>query len=159
MTRSPSSGPCSSQREGLPPDVEQLLVKVVADGFTAYRCGPKHAPYAVLACYQWEHYVDLLTITDFDRMVTARVPKHDALDIFAPTVVVWSYQGPPRPALRALLELVHPAHPDAPHGAYPAPAGLLIPRARQRPMTIRPPAPGRAGVRADRLASAMSSPW
>jgi hypothetical protein len=159
VRRSPSTGPRSSRREGLPPDVEELLVKVVADGFTAYRCGPKHAPYALLACYQWDHYVDLLTIADFDRMLTARVPKRDTLDLFAPTVVVWSYEGPPQPALRALLELVHPAHPAAPHVEYPAPAGLLIPRARQRPMTIRLPSPGRARVRADRLATAMKSPW
>lgn len=140
---------------GLTSDVEELLVKVAADGFTAYRCGPKHAPYAVLACYEWDHYVDLLTIADFDQMITARVPKRDALDIFAPTVVVWSYQGPPQPALRGLLELVHPAHPDAPHDEHPAPAGLRIPRAWQRPMTIRPPSPGQAHVRAERLATAM----
>jgi hypothetical protein len=126
-----------SGQVGLAPDVEELLVKVATDGFTAYRCGPKHAPYALLACYPWAHYVDLLTIQDFDRMITARVPKRDPLDIFAPTVVVWSYEGPPQPALRALLALVHPAHPDAPHSEYPAPAGLLIPRARQRPMAIR----------------------
>ena len=148
-----------SGQVGLAPDVEELLAKVVADGFTAYRCGPRHAPYALLACYQWDHYVDLLTIQNFDRMITARVPKRDTLDIFAPTVVVWSSEGPPQPALRALLELVHPAHPDAPHVEYPAPAGLLIPRARQRPMTIRPPSPSRARVRADRLATAMRSPW
>jgi hypothetical protein len=158
MRRSPPTGPRSSRREGLPPEVEELLVKVAADGFTAYRCGPKHAPHALLACYEWDHYVDLLTIADFDWMITARVPKRDTLDILAPTVVVWSYEGPPRPALRALLHLVHPAHPDAPVTEYPAPAGLRIPRARQRPMTIRPPSPGRARVRAERLATAMMTP-
>lgn len=149
-----------SDQVGLAPDVEELLVKVAADGFTAYRCGPKHAPHAVLACYEWDRYVDLLTIADFDWVITARVPKRDTLDILAPTVVVWSYEGPPQPALRALLELVHPAHPDAPVAEYPAPAGLRIPRAQQRPMTIRLPSPGRAHVRAERLATAMrTSPW
>ncbi len=138
--------------------VEELLIDVAADGFTLYCCGPKHAPNALLACYEWDHYVDLLTILNFDRVTTARVPKRDTLDIFAPTVMVWSYEGPPLPALRALLQLVHPAHPDAPVTEYPAPAGLRIPRARQRPMTIRPPSPGRARVRTERLATAMMTP-
>ncbi|MDQ2883639.1 MAG: hypothetical protein M3Y48_21405 [Actinomycetota bacterium] len=56
--------------------------------------------------------------------------------------------------------LVHPAPPDAPGAEYPAPAGLSIPRTRQRPMTIRLPSPGRAHVRAERLTTAMrTSPW
>ena len=99
-------------------------------------------------------YVDLLTIRDFDRVTTARVPKRDGADIFAPEVVVWAYEGPPQQALRALLDLVHPAHLDAPTAEYPAPAGLLVARAKQRPMTIRPPLPSQARARADRLATA-----
>ncbi|HET9116687.1 MAG TPA: hypothetical protein VFN75_01175 [Pseudonocardiaceae bacterium] len=158
MRRSPSTGPRSSQRESLPPEVEELLIDVVADGFSLYCCGPRHAPHALLACYGWDHYVDLLSIADFDRMIAARVPKPNTLDIFAPTAVVWSYEGPPQPVLRSLLELVHPAHPDAPVAEYPAPAGLRISRARQRPMTIRPPSPGRAGMRAQRLATAITAP-
>ncbi|MGH4011291.1 MAG: hypothetical protein ACRDTH_24545 [Pseudonocardiaceae bacterium] len=141
----------------LPPVVEELLVEVVAEGFVVYCCGPKTAPNALVACYEWKHCVDLITISDFNRVTTARVPARDKLDIFAPQVVVWAYQGPPQQALRALLDLVHPAHPDAPTADYPAPASLHIPRAQQRPMTIRPPSPGRAGMRAARLATAMTT--
>ncbi|MGH3988414.1 MAG: hypothetical protein ACRDTZ_14025, partial [Pseudonocardiaceae bacterium] len=141
----------------LPPVVEGLLVDVVADGFVVYCCGPKTAPNALVACYEWERYVDLVTIRDFDRITTARVPARDKLDIFAPETVVWIYEGPPQQALRTLLCLVHPAHPDAPSTHYPAPASLHVPRAELRPMTIRPPSPGRAGVRAARLATAMTT--
>jgi hypothetical protein len=141
---------------GLPTVVEKLLVDVTTDGFTLYCCGLKTAPNALVAAYEWTQYVDLLTIRDFDRVTTARVPKRNAVDIFAPEVVVWAYEGPPQQALRALLELVHPAHPDAPTADYPAPAGLHLPRAQQRPMTIRPPSPSQARVRANRLAAAMS---
>jgi hypothetical protein len=144
------------QRTRLPTMVEQLLVEVVADGFALYRCGPKAAPRALLACYEWDDYVDLLTIVNFDRLATARVPKRDVLDIFAPEVVVWAYEGPAQHALRALLDLVHPAHPDAPLAHYPAPLSLHIPRDRQRPMTIRLPSPGRARMRAERLTAAMT---
>jgi hypothetical protein len=143
---------------GLPAVVEQLLVEVVADGFTVYCCGPKTAPNALVASYEWTHHVDLLTIRDFDQISTARVLKRGTVDIFAPEVVVWSYEGPPQHALRALLELVHPAHPDAPTAEYPAPASLHVPRAQQRPMAIRPSSPRRARVRADRLATAMTTP-
>lgn len=49
------------------------------------------------------------------------------LDIFAPEVVVWAYEGPPQQALRALLTLVHPTHPDAPVAEYPAPRACIFP--------------------------------
>ena len=147
--------PSAAGQVGLPAAVEELLVDVATDGFTLYCCGSKTAPNALVAAYEWTQYVDLLTIRDFDRVTTARVPKRNAVDIFAPEVVVWAYQGLPQQALRALLELVHPAHPDAPTADYPAPAGLRVPRAQQRPMTIRSPSPSQARVRANRLATAM----
>jgi hypothetical protein len=158
MRRPRSSGTDCGGQVSLPSGVEQLLVDVVADGFVLYCCGPKTAPNAVVASYEWEHYVDLLTIRDFDRVTTARVPTRGGADIFAPEVVVWAYQGPPQQALRALLNLVHPAHPDAPTVDYPAPTSLHIPRAQQRPMTIQLPSPGHAGARAARLATAMTIP-
>lgn len=145
----------SAEQVGLSPVVEGLLVEVVKDGFTLYRCGPKAAPNALIACYEWEHYADLLTVRDFDRVITARVPAPG--DIFAPQVVVWAYEGAPQHAIRALLTLVHPAHPDAPVTEYPAPAGLGVPRGQQRPMTIQLPTPGRAGTRAARLTAAMTT--
>lgn len=143
------------QRGGLPPEVERLLLDVVADGFVLYRCGPHAEPHALVASYDWENSVDLVTIRDFDRITTARVPKRGLVDLFAPEVVVWAYEGPPQWALRAVLNLVHPQHPDAPTTEYPAPPSLRIPHAEQRPLTIRPPAPERAGVRAARLAALL----
>jgi hypothetical protein len=98
----------------------------------------------------------LLSIQDFARVITARVPTAGLpVDIFAPEVVVWAYEGLPQHAVRALQNLVHPDHPDAPTTAYPAPARLRVPRAQQRPMSIQLPLPGRAGVRGHRLATAM----
>ncbi len=159
MRRLPLAAPHHGGQEvGLPTGVEELLVDVVADGFALYCCGPKAAPNALVACYQWGHCLDLLTIRDFDRVTTARVPTQGRrVDLFAPEVVVWAYEGPPQPALRALLDLMHPAHPEAPTAGYPAPASLRIPRAQQRPMTIQPPSPTRAGVRAARLTTAMTT--
>ncbi|MGH3824882.1 MAG: hypothetical protein ACRDRA_18910 [Pseudonocardiaceae bacterium] len=145
----------SVEQVGLSPVVEELLVDVVDDGFTLYSCGPKVAPNALITCYAWGQYADLLTVRDFDRVITARVPMPG--DIFAPEVVVWAYEGPPQHAIRALLTLVHPAHPDAPVTEYPAPARLRVPRAQQRPMTIRLPTLSRAGARASRLTTAMTT--
>jgi hypothetical protein len=142
----------------LPAVVEELLVEVAEDGFTLYCCGPTTAPTALVACYAWEHYIDLITIQDFDRVSTARLPTRDtSVDIFAPQVAVWTHEGPPQRALRAVLDLVHPAHPEAPRASYPAPASLHVPRAQQRPMIIRLPPPGRTRVRADRLATAIKT--
>jgi hypothetical protein len=158
MRCAPPAGLGHDGDAGLPVGVEQLLVEVVADGFTVYCCGPKAAPHALVAAYEWEHWVDLLTIGDFNRVTTARLPIRGTVDIFAPKVVVWAYEGSPQRALRAVLELVHPAHPDAPTSEYPAPAGLHVPRAQQRPMTIRLPSPRLARARANRLATALPIP-
>src|SRR5262245_22001584 len=38
---------------GLPAVVEELLADVVADGFSVYCCGPKTAPHALVASYEW----------------------------------------------------------------------------------------------------------
>lgn len=141
---------------GLPSAVERLLLDVVADGFVLCCCGGRLEPTALVAFYEWEHYVDLVTIRRFDRVTTGRVPKHDDMDVFAPEMVVWAYEGPAEPALRALLNLVHPQHPDAPTRAYLAPCSLHVPRHEQRPVTIRPPSYGRTGVRAARLAAALA---
>ena len=157
MRRLPSITVDRGGHAGLPAMVEELLVDMVNDGFALYCCGPKAAPNALVTCYEWDHYVDLLTIRDFDRIVTARMPKRESVDIFAPEVVVWAYEGPPHDALRALRDLVHPAHPSAPTIEYPAPARLCVPRAQQRPMTIRLPGPSRARARAARLATAMTT--
>jgi hypothetical protein len=142
----------------LPSHIEKLLVDVVADGFTLYCCGPKGAPSALVAAYQWTEYVDLVTIRNFDWITTARACASPGgrVDVLAPDTVVWSYEGPPQWALRGLLELVHPQHPRAPVHAYPAPASLHIPRTEQRPMTIRFPSPSRVGIRAARLATART---
>lgn len=148
MTR-PSSAP-DSQVE-LPPEVQRLLLDVVEDGFVVYCCGRRDAPIALAASYEWADCVDLVTIRRFDRVVAARAPK--GADVFAPEVVVWAYEGPAEHTLRALLNLVHPRHPDAPTGVYPAPRSLHVPRHEQRPIRIRFPSGDLAGVRAARLAN------
>lgn len=148
MRQLPPAVASMGEQVSLSPVVEELLVDVVEDGFTLYSCGPKAAPNALVACYHWGHYADLLTVRDFDRVITARMPTPGPVDIFAPEIVVWAYEGPPQHAIRALLNLVHPAHPDAPTTNYPAPARLHIPRIQQRPMTIQLPTPSRASARA-----------
>ena len=142
----------SFTRTSLPAGVERLLRDIVDDGFTIYCCGDRAAPTALAASYEWEHCVDLVTIRRFDRVTAARAPK--PVDVFAPQVVVWAYQGTAECTLAALLHLVHPQHPHAPGIEYPAPGSLRIPPHEQRPMTIRPPSPGRARIRATRLATA-----
>lgn len=141
----------------LPAEVERLLLDVVADGFVSCCCGPKAAPCALVAWYRWDAHVDLITIRRVDRVTTARVlvPPHGRVDVLEPELVVWAYEGPPQFALRALLNLVHPDHHDAPAAAYPAPPALRIPRPQRRPMTIQLPTPSRAGMRAARLADTM----
>ena len=78
-----------NEQAGLAVAVEDLLTDVAGDGFTLYCCGPRAAPNALVACYEWDQYVDLLTIQDFDRVTAARVPTARA-----------SATPPPRPRAR-----------------------------------------------------------
>ncbi|MGH4021001.1 MAG: hypothetical protein ACRDT0_17605, partial [Pseudonocardiaceae bacterium] len=114
-------------------------------------------PTALVAAYEWDRYLDVVTLRGADWTTAARVPKQGKVDIFAPERVVWAYQGHAQPTLQALLNLVHPDHPDAPTDTFPAPQSLYIPRPEQRPLLIRPPSPHKATARATRLAAAMTS--
>ena len=105
----------------LPPDIERLLLDVVADGFTVYCCGPGTAPTALAASYEWPNCVDHLTIRSWDQAAAARMPKLGEINVFEPRVVVWSYEGCAEPTMRALLSLVHPTHPEAPAAPTPRP--------------------------------------
>jgi hypothetical protein len=73
----------------LPSAVERLLLDVVADGFVVCCCGGRVEPTALVAFYEWKHYIDLVTIRGFDRITTARLPKHGKVDVFEREVVVW----------------------------------------------------------------------
>lgn len=135
-----------------------LLAALRDDGFIAYCCGPKDGPTALVAAYEWPDYVDVVTIRDFDaHIAAARAPLDGPVDVFALEEAVWSYQGPAEATLRALLDLPHPDHPDSPRVVFPAPESLRVPRAEQRPMTIKLADPDRAGRRAARLAAKLGN--
>jgi len=156
MTLLPSRGLRPGCEATMPPVVEELLMAVVEDGFAVYCCGGRAEPTALVASYEWERCIDIVTIRGLDWVIAARVPRRVELDIFAPEVVVWAYEGSAEWALRALLNLVHPQHPHAPTTTYPAPRSLHVPRNEQRPLTIRPSSPNRAGVRARRLSATIT---
>ena len=117
MRRLGSAAAHHGGRVGLPAGVEELLVDVAADGFTLYCCGAKSAPNALVACYEWDHYacVDLLTVRDFDRVITARVPNRRTVDIFAPEVVVWAYEGPAAAGAAGVAGVGAPGASRCPH--------------------------------------------
>ncbi len=53
--------------------------------------------------------------------------------------MVWTYEGPPHEALRILLGLMHPAHPDAPSHRIRHQQACTFPAPSNPPMTIQPP--------------------
>ncbi|GAA5110328.1 hypothetical protein GCM10025762_18060 [Haloechinothrix salitolerans] len=138
-----------------PAEVDELLTAVARDGFTLRYCNGTHQPTLIVGTYDWGPFVDLVVIRDIDEVISARVPTTDVTDIFTPEVVVWLYASNAQQALRALLELPHPWHPDAPTTPAPAPASLHAPAARQSPVTVRPPSAWAARARQLRLGAAL----
>lgn len=122
-----------------PAETYEAFAALKQAGFTAYCCGDRRLPYVLVAAYVWgDCYVDVVNMRGADRVTTARLPKHDGLDIFAPHEAVWHYMGAVEPAVAALLRLPHPGHLDAPTIVYPAPLTLFISPDEQRPMTVTP---------------------
>lgn len=132
-------------------EVDELLRAVVADGFTVYLCGGQRQPEAILATYTWPDHVDFVVIKDQHDVAAARARTTPDWDVFAPDKVIWSYHGHARWALRAILDLCHPEHPDAPEDEHPAPAALLLPGEYLRSVSVRSPRPGLVARRAMRL--------
>lgn len=135
-----------------------LFQALVNDGFTVYRCGPQDDPTALIACYEWDDHIDVITVPQTGSAAAARLAKQDWQDqpqvLEPPPTAVWTWVGDPEPAIWALLRLKHPDHPDAPAEQVPTPPKLRVPRELQRPMITRVPPPGKAEVRAERLRQA-----
>jgi hypothetical protein len=134
-------------------DTDELLSEFARDGFSLYLCGGRTQPTVIVGVYEWEDYVDIVNIRGENRVTAARVPRSENLDIFAPETIVWLYQGNVDLTLKAMLTLVHPDHPDAPHTTHAPPNDLHVPRVEQRPLTIRRADPHQAAARAVRLAA------
>jgi hypothetical protein len=140
------------QQEGL---VEALFQALINDGFTAYCCGPEGDPTALIVFYEWDDHVDVVTIPQTGPAAAARLVKPaEVLD--PPPTAVWTWVGEPEPAIWALLKLAHPDDPDAPAEVVQTPEALRVPPELQRPVSIRMPPAGKAGVRAERLRQAQA---
>lgn len=139
-------------------DTEELLWEFARDGFSLYFCGGRSQPTVIVGAYEWDDYIDIVNIRGDTRVTAARVPRRGEVDIFSPETIVWFYQGNVDLTLKAMLRLVHPEHPDAPTTEHPPPSDLYVPRAEQRPMTIRRADSTRIAARAAKLAAEIPEP-
>lgn len=81
------------RRWGLPVGVEKSCSLTWLPTVHLYYCGLKTAPTALVTCCYWDHCCDLLTICDFERVITTRGPEEGGrVDIFAPEVLIWAYE-------------------------------------------------------------------
>ncbi|SDH52590.1 hypothetical protein SAMN05192558_111238 [Actinokineospora alba] len=148
------SQPCEELLPGDLGEIDDLLRAVVADGFTVYLCGGSDSPEAIVATYAWENHVDYVVIKDAHDVTAARSRQVRDWDVFTAESVVWSYHGHARWALRAILDLLPPDHPQAPDDEYPAPASLQVDESYLRKVSVRSPRPGLVARRAMRLRTA-----
>lgn len=138
-----------------PAEVDELLASITRDGFTFRYCDGPRQPTVIVGTYDWGDFVDLVVIRGIDDVVSARVPTADVTNIFEPEVIVWLYAGHAQHALRALLDLPHPEHVQAPRAKAAAPIALHVPAARECPVTVRPPSALAARARQVRLGAAL----
>ncbi len=120
------------------PETYEAFAAMNRAGFTHYCCGDRRAPHVLVSTYDWGDYIDVINVRGADRVTSARLPKHDDLDIFAPTQAVWHYMGALEPTVASTLRLPPPDHPDAPTTSYRAPISLFVSSREQRSMTVKP---------------------
>jgi len=146
-----------TKKNGWPSAVDEMLRQIVDDGFAFYVCGERLDPVVLGAAYYWGSCVDLLTITEPDRVTAARAVREPSFDVFGPRKVVWAYGNEAEPTLRALLNLNHPVHPDHPTFPHEPPRLMIVPAHLQRPMTFKAPESWKVQNRARRLERALAS--
>jgi len=78
----PPADSSSGAQVGLAPEVERRFVDIVEDGFALHCCGDRAEPSALVASYEWEQFVDVVTIRDFERVTVVRVPERGKVDVF-----------------------------------------------------------------------------
>ena len=74
MRRSPSAGPRSSRREGLAPEVEELLIDVVADGFVLTTASAGHRTADAFPGFVARHGYDVIVYSGRPLPQMARLP-------------------------------------------------------------------------------------
>jgi hypothetical protein len=146
-----------TMKDGWSSAVDDMLHQLVDDGFAFHLCGERVDPVVLVASYHWKSHVDLLTITEPNRVTAARALQEPHFDVFNPGSVVWAYGNEAEPTLRALLDLKHPDHPDHPVAATTPPRLMIVPAHLQRPLTFKAPESWKAENRARRLETALAS--
>jgi hypothetical protein len=153
----PTTMNCLTMKNGWSNAVDDMLHQLVDDGFAFHLCGERLDPVVLVASYRWRNHVDLLAITESDRVTAARAVREPDFDVFNPGRVVWAFGNEAEPTLRALLNLKHPDHPDHPTATTEPPRSMIVPARLQRPMTFRSPESWKVGNRARRLETALAS--
>lgn len=107
-----------------------------------YVFGPQHGPDLVAAVFQWPTSADVLLLRGEDDASAYRVPTFPDTDVFAPMLVSWQYHAAAVWALRAVLTIEPPGHPQAPSGVLRPEPLCSVPMEIRRPVTIRPTSAG-----------------
>jgi len=146
-----------TRKNGWSNAVDDMLHQLVDDGFAFHLCGERLDPVVLVASYHWTSHVDLVTVTEPDRVTAARALREADFDVFNPQSVVWAYGNEAETTLRALLNLKHPDHPDHPVAATAPPRLMIVPARLQRPMTFKAAEPWKVENRSRRLQTALSN--
>jgi len=99
------------------------LSQLLARGWTMYFFHTQSGGTVVAAARYWqeEGWVDVVVIRNQDDGVAYSLCQYEEIDIFAPDVVQWSFQGQVSHAVRSALRLGAPAHRKNRDAIHPAP--------------------------------------
>lgn len=105
-------------------EVGELVERLDRIGFALHRlCIDREHPDILIGTYHWGYKVDVVIVIDERHAHAYRVSTWLGEDVLAPKRVSWHQGSGAVPALRAVLSLPPPGHPEAPSGPLNPPNG------------------------------------
>lgn len=127
-------------------DLDEVLAQLTRQRqWMVHYVGGSQTPHLIAFTFRWRESgcADVLLLRGEHDAAAYRTPDDDGhADILRPDLVCWSYEASAEAtaiwAMRAVLTIPPPTHPDAPCTLYSAPASCRVPGTEERPLVIRP---------------------
>lgn len=130
------------------PTLDDMMNELRARKWTLFTWGPRNGPHLVAGQYRWPDVIDTVLLRPNGLGCAYRCPAQ-VPDPFRPDAVVFQFESTWLWALRMILIMDHPEHPDAPTCLQDPIQACLVPGDLPEPLVVRPlsQAPSMPGVR------------
>lgn len=117
--------------------LDDMMNELRARKWTLFTWGPQNAPYLVAGQYRWADVIDIVLLRPNGLGCAYRCPAR-VPDPFRPDAVVFQFESTWLWALRMILIMDQPGHPDAPTCLQNPSSACLVPVDIPGPLRVQP---------------------